>query len=59
MTVANFLKLDCSRLKKTLGWSPRWNVETAIEKVVEWSQVYFSNGDVNACMQRQITEFLK
>ena len=56
---ANFLKLDCSRLKKTLGWSPRWNVETAIEKVVEWSQVYFSNGDVNACMQRQITEFLK
>lgn len=55
---ANFLKLDCSRLKKTLGWAPRWNVETAVEKVVEWSQVYFSNGDVSACMKRQITEFL-
>ncbi len=54
---ANFLKLDCSRLKKTLGWSPRWDAKTAIEKVVEWSDVYFKQGDITACMEKQIREF--
>ena len=54
---ANFLKLDCSKLKKTFGWSPKWNVETAVEKVIEWSDVYFQNGDVSACMKRQILDF--
>ena len=54
---ANFLKLDCSRLKKTLGWSPRWDAKTAIEKVVEWSDVYFKQGDITACMETQIREF--
>lgn len=55
---ANFLKLDCSKLKRTLGWSPRWNVETAMEKIVEWTRIYFAGGDVTACMDRQIAEFL-
>ena len=54
---ANFLKLDCSKLKKTFGWSPRWNVETTMEKIVEWSDIYFKNGDVTACMEKQIKEF--
>lgn len=54
---ANFLKLDCSRLKKAMGWSPRWNVRTAVEKVVEWSDVYFKQGDLTACMEKQISEF--
>lgn len=54
---ANFLKLDCSRLKKVMGWSPRWNVRTAVEKVVEWSDVYFKQGDLTACMEKQISEF--
>lgn len=54
---ANFLKLDCSKLKKTFGWSPRWNVETTMEKIVEWSDVYLKNGDVIACMEKQIKEF--
>lgn len=55
---ANFLKLDCSRLKNTFGWKPRWNVETAMEKIVEWSRAYLSGGAVTDCMNRQIEEFL-
>lgn len=55
---ANFLKLDCSKLKMTFGWKPSWNLEKAIEKVVEWSKVWVSGGDVRACMDRQIAEFL-
>lgn len=55
---ANFLKLDCSKLKTVFGWQPRWNLDTAIEKVVEWSRCWMSGGDVRACMDAQIAEFL-
>ena len=56
---ANFLKLDCSRLKRTFGWSPRWNVETTMKKIVEWSDTWLSGGDVSACTEAQIREFLQ
>ena len=55
---ANFLKLDCSKLKSTFGWKPRWNLDKAVEKVVEWTKCYFSGSDVRACMDKQINEFL-
>lgn len=56
---ANFLKLDCSKLKATFGWSPRWNLDEAMEKIVEWSKIWLEGGDVRACMDKQISEFLK
>ena len=55
---ANFLKLDCSKLKTTFGWKPNWNLDTAIEMVVEWSKCWVEDGDVRACMNRQILEFV-
>lgn len=55
---ANFLKLDCSKLKRTFNWKPHWNIETAMEKIVEWNQIYFQNGMVSECMDRQIEEYL-
>ena len=55
----NFLKLDCSKLKKTFGWKPRWSVEKAVEKTVEWAKVYFAGEDIPACMDRQISEFIQ
>lgn len=56
---ANFLKLDCSRLKSVFGWKPRWNVETAVKKTVEWSKCWQAGEDVCSCMDRQIREFLE
>ena len=55
---ATFLKLDCSKLKTTLGWKPHWNLDTAMEKVVEWSKVWAAGKDVRPVMDRQIEEFL-
>ena len=54
---ANFLKLDCSKLKKTFGWQPRWNLAEAIAKVVEFTKVYAEGGDIVAVMDKQIKEF--
>lgn len=56
---ANFLKLDCSKLKNTFGWRPRWNVETTMEKIVEWSVRYLAGEDIARCMERQIEEFVE
>ncbi len=56
---ANFLKLDCSKLKATFGWMPRWNLNTAIQKVVEWTRCWIDNGNVRGCMDKQIKEFLE
>lgn len=56
---ANFLKLDCSKLKNTFGWRPHWNLETAIEKVVEWSKAWVAGEDVRPVMDKQIKEFLE
>lgn len=55
---ANFLKLDCSKLKNTFGWKPRWHMQECMEKTVEFSKVWLANGDVRACMDQQIKEFM-
>ncbi len=56
---ANHLQLDCSRIKRTFGWKPVWNIGEALSKVVEWTKCWVENGDIKLCMQRQIYEFLE
>ena len=56
---ANFLKLDCSKLKAAFGWKPRWNLDTAMEMVVQWSKCWADRGDIRGCMDEQIGQFLK
>lgn len=53
----DFLKLDCSRFKKTFGRQPRWDIEKAVEKTVEWTRAYFDGGDVTEIMEKQIREY--
>lgn len=54
---ANFLKLDCSKLKNKFGWAPHWNLEQALDKVVEWSKCWVQEDDIRNCMDREISEF--
>ena len=55
---ANFLKLDCSKLKNTFGWSPVWNLEQAVSATVDWSKQMRDGGDVGTCMDRQTDTFI-
>ena len=55
---ANFLKLDCSRLRSVFGWKPVWGVRKAIEKTVEWTRAWQAGEDINLVMERQIRCFL-
>ena len=56
---ANFLKLDCSKLKSTFEWRPHWNLDTAIDMVVDWSKCWIEGKDIRVCMDSQIEAFLK
>lgn len=56
---ANFLKLDCSKAKDKLNWKPLWDVETAVQKTVEWSKTYYLNKDIVELTKKQIDEYLK
>lgn len=56
---ANFLKLDCSKIKSRLGWQPRWNVEQAVEKTIEWTKAYKNQKNIAAIMKKQIIDFIK
>lgn len=53
------LTLDCGKIRSALGWRPRWNVERAVEKTVEWTKNWLAGGDVSQCMMRQAAEFLR
>lgn len=56
---ANFLKLDCSKIKQTFGWKPRWHVEEAIQYTIEWSKAWLAGENISMCMDRQIELFLE
>ena len=56
---ANFLKLDCSKIKNKFSWKPTWDVAIAMEKIVEWSLCYADGEDLCNCMDRQIKKFLE
>jgi CDP-glucose 4,6-dehydratase len=54
---ANFLKLDCSKSKATLGWYPQWNISKAIEKIVEWEHAVQNGMPAAEITDRQIQEY--
>lgn len=56
---ANFLKLDCSRIKAVFGWKPRWHMAECMEMVCRFSKVWLAGGDIPAEMDAEINEFLK
>ena len=56
---ANFLKLDCSKIKSMLGWQPTWHIEKAVQQTVAFAKKQLADGDVVNEMQREIGAFVK
>jgi CDP-glucose 4,6-dehydratase len=54
---AEYLKLDCSKAKKLLGWSPKLNLNTAIELVVEWYEAFLQKNDMRKFSEGQISRY--
>ena len=56
---ATFLKLDCSKLKATFGWNPRWHIDKCMKMTVQFSKVWINNGDIPSEMDKEIKEFME
>ena len=56
---ANFLKLDCSKVKAVFGWKPRWHIAECMEMTCRFSKVWLAGGDIPAEMDQEITEFME
>ena len=54
---AGLLKLDSSKAKAKLGWTPRWNLATALSKTVEWHQAWRNQEDMAAVTSSQIQAY--
>lgn len=54
---AAYLKLYCSKAKKLLGWSPKLNINTAIELVVEWYEAFLQKNDMRKFSEGQILRY--
>jgi len=54
---ANFLKLDCSKIKKVFGWQPRMNIKQAVNWTVLWTKAYLGGEEVLGVMDGQIYKF--
>jgi CDP-glucose 4,6-dehydratase len=37
---ARFLKLDISKAKDKLNWTPKWNLESTIKRIVDWNKAF-------------------
>ena len=54
---ANFLKLDCSRIRSVLGWKPRWQVNEAVLQTAKWYQAWLAGENMAEYTDRQIKEY--
>ena len=51
---AGFLALDSTKARERLGWAPRWDLDTSLERIVEWHLAHRDGGDLRALTLAQI-----
>ena len=54
---SNFLKLDNSKAKEVLGWAPKWHINDAIEKTVDWYKKWSCGENIIIEMQDEIADY--
>jgi CDP-glucose 4,6-dehydratase len=54
---AGLLRLDSSRARNILGWTPRWSLSVALEKTVSWHRAWMERGDMTQASLDQIASY--
>jgi CDP-glucose 4,6-dehydratase len=54
---AALLRLDSSKAKARLGWAPRWNLEVALNKTMEWYQAWRDRKNITQVCSDQIRKY--
>jgi len=48
------LRLDITRARTVLGWTPRWNLDQALGQTVAWQRAWLARDDMQAFSMKQI-----
>jgi CDP-glucose 4,6-dehydratase len=51
---AGFLALDSAKARERLGWTPTWNLDAALERIVEWHAAHRDGADLRALTLAQV-----
>lgn len=54
---ANYLKLDISKAKDGLGWSPTWDLSIALKRIIEWHLAFQAKKDMYQFSLHQVTQY--
>lgn len=54
---ANYLKLDISKAKMKLHWTPKWTTEQSLEATVEWYKAYKDKKSMKEFTYNQINSY--
>ena len=55
---AHLLKLDCSKARSQLRWIPKWNLEFATQKIVQWQKAYQAKENMQVVSLAQINQYM-
>jgi CDP-glucose 4,6-dehydratase len=56
---SHFLKLDCSKAHSQLGWIPKWDLEKAIQKIVEWQKAFQDSENMQKVSIAHINDYMR
>jgi CDP-glucose 4,6-dehydratase len=56
---AGMLRLDSTRARTALGWTPRWPLRRALEQTVAWHQAWLRGTDMSAVCRDQIEAYAR
>ncbi len=55
---AKYLKLDISKARTHLHWSPTWNLEITLQKIISWHRAWLANENMNAYSIKEIESYM-
>lgn len=56
---AQYLKLDISKARARLHWSPSWNLETALVRIVNWHRAWLAHEDMHSACIDEIGAYMR
>lgn len=54
---ATYLKLDCSKAKSLIGWSPKLDLATTLEWIVRWYRMYHQRKNMREVTEAEILRY--
>lgn len=54
---AYYMKMDCSKAKSELGWQPKWSLDQALDRIIEFTRAHQQNQDLQRLCLTQIEQY--